>query len=132
MLIISEQTYLNLLIFFIFIIIVPSRYPSFFISEATLVKVFKVAKAHVCGFKDLEPVCFSPPQFFLYCKHNSNSGVIFRKGQRNKVQTIAVNKGFQISIMLFQTCCFCIQKMLFRVKLCKLASLLCKKDLKRD
>ena len=41
-----------------------------------------------------------------------------------------MNRGFQISIMLFQISCVYIGKRLFQVKLHKLASLLCNKDLK--
>ena len=31
------------------------------IPESTQIKLFEVAKAHVCGFKELGPVFFFPP-----------------------------------------------------------------------
>ena len=38
------------------------RYPSSLISESTQIKLFEVAKVHVCRFKGLGPICFSPMQ----------------------------------------------------------------------
>ena len=38
------------------------RYPSSLISESTQIKLFEVAKVHVCRFKGLGPICFSPTQ----------------------------------------------------------------------
>ena len=41
------------------------RYPSSSISGSTQMKLFEVAKVHVCRFKGLGPICFSPPQFLF-------------------------------------------------------------------
>ena len=41
------------------------RYTSSLISESTQIKLFEVAKVHVCRFKGLGPICFSPPRFIF-------------------------------------------------------------------
>ena len=38
------------------------RYPSSLISVPTQIKLSEVAKVHVCRFKGLGPICFSPTQ----------------------------------------------------------------------
>ena len=38
------------------------RYPSSLISESTQIKLFEVAKVHVCRFKGRGPICCSPAQ----------------------------------------------------------------------
>ena len=57
------------------------------LSESTQIKLFDVAKAHVCEFKRARTCLFYPTTYSFYIvKCNSKSGVLFRKDQTNKLK----------------------------------------------